>query len=188
MLNNIIEEVLEMYKWFSKAKKVVDGAWVEGALLWISEAEAYILDGSFDIEECQRRREYEIETDTICQSTGVSIPPKSRQDGEIECKKLIFVGDVIKEKYYSGYSIYIVKFGDWWNGGQHEDSESGYGFYLEHKQRYNTDTGKTEYINDEEDYNLMGFRDVVLKEDDGENSDIEILGNIHDEDMKKYLI
>lgn len=48
----------------------------------------------------------------------------------------IYEGDIVRHTYPAGYSTSEVKFGQYDNGGDYEDNDSGYGWYIKETAHY----------------------------------------------------
>lgn len=73
--------------------------------------------------------------------------------------KDIYEGDILKDTYAAGYSIYVVKFGPFDNGEDYEDNESGNGWFTEetaHYHEYTTEKRIHAVRDNMNDYNIVG--------------------------------
>ena len=121
-----------------------------------------IFVGDFGIVQSDGRHFTKL-TDNIIplQYTGL----KDKKDKEI------YEGDIVIHEYPAGYTYYEVRFGEFDNGGEYEDSEVGVGWYFITLMEYYSAFGD-EYIDaPDEIRNILGYPHY---------SQTEVIGNIYE--------
>ena len=87
--------------------------------------------------------------------------------------KEVYEGDILKWEYPAGYSLAEVLFGDFDNGKEYEDNESGIGWYIREHEHYISESGKQKDI--ENSIRITGIKGYPL-----DTYVYEVIGNIYE--------
>ena len=83
--------------------------------------------------------------------------------------KEIYEGDILKWIYPAGYSLAEVRFGDFDNGEEYEDNDSGIGWYIKEQSYFNFKDSERENV----EIRIHGFKGYPLS-----TYKHEVIGNI----------